>query len=183
MKRRSYLPGDTSLPLALIPPAKIMDAPDWAKVTSVIAGIASLVWGNLFWSFLVVGLAPATIADFYFGSHAAHVRSEYDANRASRGWNAKLAGVIELILVYTLEWWATQHGLAHLFGVTVQTNGAIATILAVGLFGKELDSIEHHRTQMGAGPIPGLSQVTALLRRVWVGRIPDSKPVTREGQP
>lgn len=175
MERTRALDSGTRFFLA-VPFIRLAEAPSWSKALGFIGAMLSYLVYDLFGGFLLVALIPATLADFYFGTVVAKRRDPsdpryYDPRRSSAGWNGKLAGLLLLMLVRAVEWWAARHGFLDFLGG--DTNGAIATALAVGLFGAELESIEHHRIALGSGPIPGLSHLTALLRRVWVGRIPD----------
>lgn len=183
MKRSRIIQFGGGRTVLAVPFIRLADVPSWSRALGFIGGLASYLFHDLFWGFLLLVLAPATLADFYFGVAAAKRRPEsdpgaYRRDRADAGWNGKLATVVLLILIRMLEWWAAYHGFLNFLGGT--TNGAIATALAVGVFGGELESIDSHRIRLGAGPIPGLSHLTALLRRVWVGRIPET---STEGAP
>ena len=166
------------------PIARFAEAPDWSRPLGLLAAFASLLLCDLFFGFLVFALIPATIGDFYFGAVVARLSDRYDSVEANKGWNGKLAGILLLCLVRSVEWWASQHQLGDLLAAAMpgtggDTHGAVATLLAVGLFGAEIESIENHRTRLGAGPIPGIFHLARALRRVWVGRIPVSKEAER----
>jgi hypothetical protein len=174
--KRATIGQDGGRFILVVPFIRQAEVPSWSRALGFIGAMGSYLIADLLWGFLLLVLAPATLADFYFGVAAAKRRAAGDPDafhraRADAGWNAKLATVVLLILIRILEWWAARHGFLNFVGGT--TNGAIATALAVGVFGRELESIDEHRIQLGAGPIPGLSHLTALLRRVWVGRLPE----------
>lgn len=170
--------------LFTVPFVRLAEVPSWSRALGLAGGVASFFLYDLFASFMLLLVVPATLSDFYFGVTAAKRRTAddpgaYQRARADAGWNAKLATIVLLVLIRALEYWAELHGFPGILGGT--TNGAIATALAVGVFGGELESIDAHRIQLGAGPIPGLSHLTGLLRRVWVGRIPD--PAKERAEP
>ena len=147
------------------PVRRLDETPVWGGIVATIAAVWQAAVHDLFASSLVIVLI-AGVADYCVGVKAArHAGHPYNARVAHAGVMGKISGVILLFLLRLVEWWASTHGL-------VETNGAVATAVAVSLVCVDLQSIATHRESFGARPIPVLSQVLTWLQQLALSRIP-----------
>lgn len=127
----------------------VIDAPWWAKIGALLAGMANAVWSNMFGGAFLITTALAVI-DWFEGRRAARAAGVFDAVKSTAGLNAKTVALTLLIIVRAAEAWAAQHGIFSLLRIdTVLPEGAIATFFAALYARDQWDSIHRHLNAQG----------------------------------
>lgn len=134
------------------------------------SSLVSLVVNSMFGSLMLL-LVATGIIDYIAGAYVAARQGRWSAEIARAGFVGKSMGYALLLLVFGAEFWMMKH-----LPQAPDTNGYVATFLAMCLLTVDLQSIEKHRTALGFGPIPGLSHVLGWLRGVLSARIPQPPP-------
>lgn len=148
----------------LAPLQRIDTTPVWGQVLSAAAMAWTVVTHDMFAGALVLVLISA-LFDYWIGVKAAKFKGLYDSHRAHAGVSSKMSGILLLMMIRLAEFWGGQH-------VLLNTKGAIATAVAISLFAVDVQSISHHREEMGASPIPVLGRVIALLQGLASSKVP-----------
>lgn len=168
MKRPFLSRSRDILPAILLTPlSRIAEVPLYGKILGVVAGLVSWIFADLLAGILAL-LVLSGALDYILGRHIAKRRGVYDPLLAQAGALSKLSAILMLALLRGFEFWATAHTIPGIGA----THGAISAALATGLFVLDLESIEHHRTFIGARPIPGFSHVVAWLRAIETRLLP-----------
>lgn len=136
-----------------------------AKVIAIIAACFQYLLTDAFAGAFVL-VFVAGVADYRIGVKAAKLLKQYDPIAAHRGWLGKMSGFCLLLMIRALEY--------YLRGQGFDWHGALATGVALSLFVVDLQSIAHHREELGAQPIPVLSSLLAWLQN-WIQRMTESK--------
>jgi hypothetical protein len=137
----------------------------WAKASAAIGALAQYAYHDAFIGALAFVIVSG-IADYIVGVKAARLAGAYDVQTAHRGALGKISGLLLLLLVRTFE-----HYL-FLQGLTPNTRGVMATAIAISLFAVDLQSIAHHREELGAQPIPVLGRFLEWLQSLAGSKIP-----------
>lgn len=168
---------DARLSAVLFSPFDRLEAGgNWAKAMAPIGALAQYAYHDAFIGALAFVIVSG-IADYIVGVRAARLTGAYDVQLAHRGALGKISGLLLLLLVRSFE-----HYL-YLQGLTPNTRGIMATAIAISLFAVDLQSIAHHREEMGAQPIPVLGTVLAWLQRLASSRMPpDPAPPPTPGR-
>lgn len=148
----------------LSPLERLEVTPTSGKVFAAIAGIYQYLRTDAFSGALLLVIFIGMV-DYWLGVKAAKSTNSYDPVIAHRGVMGKICGVLLLFLVRLVESYIQAQGLGN-------THGAAATAIAISLFAVDLQSIEHHREEFGAAPIPVISAILAWLQRLASDRIP-----------
>jgi hypothetical protein len=136
-----------------------------AKVIAVIAACFQYLVSDAFaGAFVLVFIAG--VADYLIGVRAARLLDQYNSLIAHRGWLGKMSGFCLLLMIRALEYYLRGQGL--------DWHGAIATGIALSLFVVDLQSIAHHREELGAKPIPVLSSLLSWFQ-TWIQRMTEAK--------
>jgi hypothetical protein len=179
-------------PLDRLPPTnplvtlfwRIAEIPGGAWAAGALTAAAGFVVRDPFWGITALLVASSAL-DYYWGRRVAKHLSRFDPNhpgrfdpkRAHAGWQSQALSICLLLLIRGFEGWAVRHALG-LVSDAEATTGLLSVALAVGLFVADLESIDHHRTALGAKPIRALAQILGVLRRVEarVFPLPDGPP-------
>ncbi len=146
------------LEAAIAPWDRVREAPFWGWIGSMLIGLIQLLIGDVLTGILLI-LILASLVDWYYGSTAAKLAGNFKAGRSSWGFQSKLAGISQMILVRLLEHQGGRLGL-------IQTGGVISAALTFILVVRELESIDQHRRALGGQSIPVLSEALRMLRRL-----------------
>jgi hypothetical protein len=154
---------------------RLEGAPWYSKAAGLVAAAATAVLGVFVTGALLLA-AGASLIDWYYGRAAAmkadddrrlllgrelalHERT-FSREVSMRGWQVKAGALLVVLLVRGLEYWLS--GAPEPFGIN--TGGAAAAAIAVGIVADELDSIDENLRALGGRGIPLLSPVIAWLR-------------------
>jgi hypothetical protein len=158
--------SDARLSAVLLSPFDRLEAgATWAKASAAIGAAAQYAYHDAFLGALVFVIVSG-VADYIVGVRAARLTGVYDVQLAHRGALGKISGLLLLLLVRSFE-----HYL-YLQGLTPNTRGIMATAIAISLFAVDLQSIAHHREEMGAQPIPVLGRVLGWFQAFAGSKIP-----------
>lgn len=161
--------------LVVTPIERISELPIYGKLVGAVIALASLLFSDLLAGIFTLLVASNSI-DYYLGRHVAKRKKVYDPVLAQAGALSKISAILMVMLLRGFEFWATSN---HVPGVGL-TRGTISAAIATGLFILDLESIEHHRTFIGAKPIPGFSHVVAWLRAIEARLLPTLPPLPVE---
>jgi hypothetical protein len=172
---------------------RITEIPGAAWAAGAVTAVCGVIVRDPFWGITALLLASSAL-DYYWGRRVAthfsridpaHPR-RFDPLRAHAGWQSKALSLCLLLLIRGVEAWAMRHAM----GAVVESSGLLSVMLGVGLVVADIESIDHHRTALGARPIPVLAQILAVLRRIEsrVFPIPDAPappraPLVQEPKP
>lgn len=135
-----------------------------AKLIAVLAAIAQYLMTDAFaGAFILVFVAG--LMDYRIGVRSAKLMKLYDPLIAHRGWLGKMSGFCLLLLIRALEFYL--HGQGFL-----DTHAALATGVALSLFAVDVQSIAHHREELGLQPIPALGDLISFVQRFARSKIP-----------
>lgn len=141
---------------------RILEAPIYSKLAGLLTAAFSVITGDIVF-LVLIGLAFCNAWDFIMGREAAKRRGEpVNSDTARAGALTKFSGIVLVLIVRLLEAWGTRFDIS----VLSSTNGAIAAGFCVTLILFDLESIEGHRVELGARPIPMLSQLMSVMRKV-----------------
>lgn len=143
------------------PFVRLAEMPGWAKAWTLVAALVNAVVGDMFLGLFAL-LFLTTWVDWIVGKRAARIRKEYSPELAHLGMHSKAAGLVLVLLIYALSLWAR----AHLAFAAENWISLGPVVLAFAFILQDLESIEEHRQNMGARPMPLLSRLLTLLRRI-----------------
>lgn len=171
--------GDARLSAVLFSPFDRLEAgATWAKASAALGAVFQYAYHDAFLgalAFVLVG----SMADYVLGVKAARITGTYSADTAKRGALGKAAGLLLLLLIRSFEHYLfLQH-------ITPNTRGVMATAVAVSLFAVDLQSIAHHREELGAQPIPVLGRLLSWMQAFAGSKIPPdpAAPARRADDP
>lgn len=157
---------DARLSAVLLSPFDRLEAGgSWAKAMAGIGALAQYAYHDAFVGALLFVIVSG-IVDYIVGVRAARLTGTYDVQVAHRGALGKISGLLLLLLVRSFE-----HYL-FLQGLTPNTRGIMATAIAISLFAVDLQSIAHHREELGAQPIPVLGAVLGWIQKFAASKVP-----------
>lgn len=137
---------------------RLRDGPVGGWVLTPVVGVLQYLVNDLLTGVLIL-LVVASLLDWYYGTKTARLKEEYRQERSDWGFQSKVVGVVQMILIRLLEHQGSRLGL-------IDTEGMLAAALTFILVIRELESIDHHRQRLGGQPIPLLGAVLGLLRRI-----------------
>jgi hypothetical protein len=176
---RYYRPQEPLLGSLVAPVQRLRHGglPDWSHFWAVLAASVQFLLQEAFVPLLVLVLV-ASYADWHYGVRASERSGEFDADVARFGRDGKIAGILILLLVWCVEWWAATY-------TGIDTRGAGAVALGVWTLAAELRSLNNHREALGSQSWPFLDRVLRLLREIPERLLPhrDSDPPDREPDP
>jgi hypothetical protein len=151
----------------LSPLDRIASSSTWTKIFAAAGAVYQYVRTDAFAGALFFVIA-AGIVDYWIGVKAAKSTKPptYDPLVAHRGALGKVTGVLLLLFIRAFE-----HYL-HLQGLLADFHGMGATALAISLFAVDLQSIAHHREELGAQAIPVWGAVMSWLQRIASSKLP-----------
>lgn len=156
---------DAKLSTVLLAPLdRIEHAPMSVRVIALVGGAWQYVTTDAFSISLFLVLFSG-ICDYWLGVRAAKYKGIYTPKAAYAGAVGKAAGLLIAMLIRPVEYFIFVKGWGD-------TNGMLATAVALSLFGSDLQSIAHHRESFGAKPIPVLSSVLEWIQRFAQSRVP-----------
>ena len=134
------------------------------KLMAALVGLVSAAAGDV--SILLMGvLLISSAGDWWLGRAAAVRRGDFDSAISGWGLKSKIAGIILVATLRLLEAVLTQAGVPD-------PHGILAVVAAAGLIHQDLDSIDRHRQTLGGRPIPLLTTVLAVGRRMAESLLP-----------
>ncbi len=151
--------------VVVAPIERLNDVPLWGRVGALVLAAFQFLAADLLLSLLPIFVLAAGF-DFYYGVKASKWKDiPYNADRASSGVHVKASGLVIVGLLSLIERWLSSHSLGN-------TRGALSVALAMVLISLDIVSIEKHRQQLGAGPIPLLSAMLEWIQALLTKRIP-----------
>lgn len=132
--------------------------PDWSHFWAILGAGFQFVLQDAFVPLLGLVIV-ASYADWHYGVRAAERAGTFDADVSRFGRDGKIAGVLILLLVWCVEWWAATY-------TPIDTRGAGAVALGIWTVAAELRSLNNHREALGSEPWPFLDRVLRLLREI-----------------
>lgn len=147
---------------------RLTELPPAAQWLAASIGAVQLMLADVFVIFFALAVC-AGVFDWYYGRLAARMRGAFDPVVSAYGWHSKMAG-FSILLVLRLS----ELGLGNA-GV-LDTKGLFATAMAAAIVFSEIESLDHHRQELGARPLPLLSRLLAYLRGVTERMIPNPPP-------
>ncbi len=157
--------GSALIGVVLSPLERLGEVPVWGRIIALLLALCQFVATDAFGSAIAIVLL-ASVVDYCVGAYAAKARGEWKPELARSGAMGKVSGLGLLVLIRILEWFASAQGL-------IESNGALATLVAVSLIAVDLQSIAHHRESFGARPIPFLSALFKWIEQLLSSRLPD----------
>jgi hypothetical protein len=137
---------------------------DSAKIVALFGAFFQYLLTDAFaGAFFLVFVAGSL--DFVIGVRAAKITNTFETARAHLGALGKMTGWALLWLIYALEFYVRAQGGPDL-------HGALATGAALSLLVVDLQSIAHHREELGGKPIPFLDDVFAWVQRFAMRKLP-----------
>jgi len=146
------------------PIVRIWDSGPAGRIAAILAAAAQAIWHDMVFGFLVLLLFTA-LMDWWLGRAAARRRGDYSHQVSEWGLQSKFAGVLIVGVIRYIEYLLTTTGLPD-------TRGIMSVAIAAALIYQDLDSIDGHRQTLGGRPIPILSAVLGLLRRISDSLLP-----------
>src|SRR5690606_13433331 len=132
---------------------------DHERGAGVIYGLFGWLVAPVFWLGLLI-LAGFGVWDWILGTRLAHLRDEYDGDRAYNGLLSKLTGVVLVVGLRALVEYLRASGVPMPADMTVQ---AMAAIITGALIVSEIKSIGAKQVHLGGGSI---GPVIRLLDRI-----------------
>ena len=147
---------------------KVMSVPAIAWLIAAILALVDIVLNDGFfwvWSLLIV----ANVADWISGRWAARHRGEFDPTRSREGLYSKAIGLVVVALLRSVE-----AMLPHLLPVKdllpamgeKGTDGLFAVAITFLLIYEDIESLDRHRQELGAAPIPLVTFTIRKLREI-----------------
>lgn len=141
------------------PFVRLMRLDDTERYSSAVFGLLGFLVDPVFWLGLLL-LAGFGVWDWVLGTRLAHLRKEYDGDRAYNGLLSKMTGVVLVIGLRALVEYLRASGVPMPADMTVQ---ALAGILTAALVVSEIKSIGEKQVNLGGG---SLAPVIRLLDRI-----------------
>lgn len=142
------------------------------KIMASIIGVIGAITGDL--TVLLLGvLVCSSGIDWWLGRATAHRRGDFDPAVSGWGLHSKIAGILLVVVLRLLEAVLWQAGVPD-------PHGVLAVVTAAALIYQDLDSIDHHRQELGGQPIPVLTAVLGIGRRLAESLLPVEPPETEE---
>lgn len=155
------------LGVLIAPIERIQDLGADGKAMAAMLGIFVAVTADL--TVLLLGVLIASSAsDWFMGRAAAHKLSKFDSQISEWGLQSKIAGILLVIIIRTIELILYNQGFPD-------PHGAWAAATAAGLIYQDLDSLDRHRQTLGGRPIPILTWVLTQLRKMSDSLIPGAQ--------
>lgn len=148
--------------------ARLVEVPGYGWAAGFLTSLLAFMGRDPFAGILSLLLASNAI-DWYYGRVAARHGQRFEPQRSSAGWHSKMIGLLLLLLIRGFESYAMRH-------IGMELPSLFAVLPAVALFVSDLESIDHHRTALGARPIPVLSRSIQFLRAWEERKYPPATP-------
>lgn len=152
----------------------VEDVPGRGWLWSLVVSLGQLIVSSMFGSLMLL-LVAVGVLDYLAGAVVALRDGRWDAGKAWSGIIGKIMGYALSGVVFAAELWAMRY-----IPEMPDTNGYIATVLAMLLLTVDLQSIEKNRQRLGFRPIPFFSSLVARLQGALVAKLPGSAAVTAE---
>ncbi len=145
-----------------------------AKLTGALAALANFAVNDLFSGLLLIFMASSTW-DYFLGRRAAAHEGKFDSRASYNGLVAKMSGVVILLLIRLVEYWALRHDLLDILRLGGEIpSGIISTgFVAIALY-DQWKSIAKNHERLGK-PLPFAGAVESVIGRIRV-RKPETKP-------
>lgn len=160
-----YLKSHGSVMGAVIAPvARLIDLSPDGKLVAGLLGMVAAVTADISVLLVAVLLLSSSI-DWWFGRAAAKKRGVFDVGVSAWGLHSKIAGVLLVVVLRLVEVVLNQAGVPD-------PHGVLAVATAAALIYQDLESIDLHRQTLGGRPIPILTSVLKVGRRLAESLLP-----------